>query len=104
MKRHLLSLAAAALVLACSDTADPQDAFGGLFVLQSVDGATLPTTVSGNEQFPAYTIVADTLLITASGHFDDEPIPQTGQQIGLQGTWEFRGDSIFLFESTLGSL
>lgn len=103
MKRRLLPLAAV-LALACGDSVAPQDAFSAFYKLLSVDGIALPTTVSGNPNIPAYKMVADTIFLGPSGHFDDQPWPESGQRIGIQGTWGFRGDSVFFFESTLGEL
>ena len=103
MIRRLAVLAVAALALGCDDSAAPQDAFSGFYVLVTVDGINVPTTVTGNELIPAYPLNVDTLLLDAEGHFDDEPIPDTGTRIGLQGTWGFRGDSVFFFESSIGA-
>ena len=103
MTRRLLAVAAAALALGCSDSTAPQDAFSGFYKLVTVDGVNVPTTVTGNPTIPHYPINVDTLLLEATGHFDDEPVPDSGQRIGLQGTWGFRGDSVFFFESTIGA-
>ena len=103
MKRTAAAIVVALLAVACGDSTAPQDLFAAIYVLQTVDGVPLPTAITGNPTFPDYKVVADTLLMTPSGHFDDEPIPESGQRIGLQGTWGFRGDSAFLFESVLGA-
>ena len=70
----------------------------------TVDGVAMPTSITGNPTIPVYKMTSDTLLVTPAGHFDDEPIPESGARIGLQGTWRFSGDSIFFYESTVGAL
>ena len=103
MKSRVVIFALVALALGCDDSAAPQDAFSGFYKLVTVDGVNVPTTVSGNPSIPAYPLNVDTLLMDAAGHFDDEPVPDSGTRIGLQGTWGYRGDSVFFFESTIGA-
>jgi hypothetical protein len=101
--RRFTVLALVALAAGCGDATAPQDAFSGFYKLVTVDGINVPTTVTGNDIIAHYPLNVDTLLLDAQGHFDDEPVPDSGQRIGLQGTWGFRGDSVFFFESTIGA-
>jgi len=101
-RKTCLTLAPALLLLACATATleVPPPELDGTWVLQTIDGDTLPRVMTTQ-----ITIVADTLIIVADGAFSQRSYPKANiLPLGVDGSAYVRGDSLFLIENVLGSI